>query len=271
MKHIKSIVFLAIMLLIYMPDMALSEGGSRAKKSELKLKENIDETERWKLYYETIGREGGWKKIKEKNGIKIYTRLTPVSPLKAFRGVMEIEADIDQLITFVSEPYAYPEYIYLCREAEVLKYQTDNDYYFRSIVVAPWPVKIRDSVTHTVWIKDPKTGKVIMDCIGVPELIPEQKGYIRVPMIFVTLYITPGENGIHEMVFEGVIEAGGWIPTFVGNYCIWWTPYKTLLNVKTKRPFERERYKNKKVKLLDSNPYIKMHLSEKASLPKAIE
>ncbi len=271
MKHIKLMVFLAIMGLICMPGAALSEGGVRAQDSQLKMAEDIDETERWKLYYEIVGGDEGWKLAKDKKGIKVYVRRTRVTPIKAFRGVMNIEADIDELIAFISDPYSYPEYVYLCLSAEVLKYKTENDYYFRSVCNPPWPVTVRDTVTHTVWRKDPETGATIMDCIGVPELIPEQKGIIRAPLVFMSVVVTPGKNGIHEIVFEGVSDGGGWVPVFVANFCSWWTPYKTLLNIKTKRPFEHERYKNKKVELLKANPYIKMSIAEKAILPKAIE
>ncbi len=184
---------------------------------------------------------------------------------------MSIKADFDELVAFIADPYAYPEYIYACRSAEVLQYQTDNDYYSRSIVKGIWPIAVRDSLTHTYWRKDPETSKVIMDCIGIPELIPEEKAYIRVPLVFMSVVATPGKNGIHEIVFEGVIEAGGWVPDWAANFCVWWVPYKSFLNVIHNRPFEHERYKNKKIALGIGNPYIKRSLSQKASLSKAIE
>jgi hypothetical protein len=271
MKHIKSMVFLAVMILICMPGTALSEGGARAKESKLKMAENIDETERWKLYYEVVGGDEGWKLVKDRKGVKVYSRLTHVSPTKAFRGIMNIKANLDELVAFIADPYAYPVYIYSVRAAEVLQYKTNNDYYFRSEVKVMWPIAMRDSVTHTYWRKDPETGKVIMDCIGIPELIPEKKGFIRVPLVFMSLVVKPGEDGIHEIVFEGVIEAGGWIPSWAENLCIWWVPYRSLLYVRNNRPFENERYQNKKIALGIGNPYIKSSLSEKASLPKAIE
>jgi hypothetical protein len=271
MKHIKSMVFLAVMVLICMPNAAFSEGGARAKDSKLKMAENIDETERWKLYYEVVGGDEGWELVKDKNGVKVYSRLTPVSPTKSFRGVMNIKADLDELVAFIADPYAYPEYIYSCRAAEVLKYQTNNDYYFRSEVKVMWPIAMRDSITHTYWRKDPETGKVIMDCIGIPELVPEKKGFIRVPLIFMSLNVTPGADGVHELVFEGVIEAGGLIPSWAENLCIWWVPYRSLSYVRKNRPFEHERYKNKKIAFGIDNPYIKNSISEKASVSRAVE
>jgi hypothetical protein len=59
--------FLALIVIICMPGAALSDGGARAKISELKIKENIDETERWKLYYETIGREKDKRKKRDQD------------------------------------------------------------------------------------------------------------------------------------------------------------------------------------------------------------
>ncbi len=259
------------MVLICMPGTVLSEEGVRAKDSKLKMAENIDETQRWKLYYEVVGGDDGWKLAKDRNGIKVYLRRIRITPIKSFKGVMNIEADFDELTAFLSDPYAHPEYVYLCRSAEVLKNKTDNDYYVRTVCKAPWPVAVRDMISHTVWRKDPETGAAIMDIIAVPELIPEQKGCIRVPLTFMSVVVTPGKNGIHEIAFEGVSDAGGWIPVFIANFCSWWTPYKTLLNIKTRRSFEHERYKNKKIELFSGNPYIKMSLSEKASLSKAIE
>jgi hypothetical protein len=272
-KYIKffSQTILAIIVLICIPSATLSDGGTRSKESKLRMKENIDETQRWKDYYEFIGGDEGWKLKKDKNGVKVYARQTPVSPLNAFKGVVNVKANFDDLVAFASDPYAYPEYIYLCTSAEVLKFQNENDTYLRSVNKAPWPVSVRDTITHTVWRKDPETGAVIMDCIGVPELIPEHKGYVRTPIVYMCVVITPKENGIHEIVFEGVVEPGGWIPDIIANFCVAWTPYKTLLNVKTKRPFEQEQYINKKIKFSDGNPYIKMSLSENVSLPKAVE
>jgi hypothetical protein len=117
---------------------------------------------------------------------------------------------------------------------------------------------VRDTVAHAILQKDQETGAAIMDILGIPELLPEQKGYVRAPLIFMRVSVTPGKNGIHEIAFEGVSEAGGWIPVFVANFVSWWTPYKTLLNIKTKRSFEHERYKNKKIELFNGNPYMNM-------------
>ncbi len=60
-------------------------------------------------------------------------RKTPVSPLNAFKGIVNVKADFDDLVAFASDPYAYPEYIYLCTSAEVLKFQNENDTYLHSV------------------------------------------------------------------------------------------------------------------------------------------
>ncbi len=222
--------------------------------SQYKMKENVDETARWKLFDEIMNNNDGWEKVEDKNGIQIYTRKTKVSPVKAFRGVTRVKADFLTMVAFLADGNSYPSYVYLCNSAEILKNKSDADLYLHSINKPP-VINKRDCVTHTVWHYDPDAKSARMDCIGVPELIPEIKKHVRVPLVFIRVAVTSKGTGMVEILFEGVCEPGGMIPNWVANFCIKQTPRETLGNIKEKRPFEK--YKGKTVSFIPSAPVKK--------------
>ncbi len=241
--HYKTLL-LSIILLLGIASIAIAQ-------KQNKMKENVDETTTWKLYREVMGGDAGWQKVEDKNGIQIYTRKTKVSPVKAFRGVTEFKADLQTMAAFLADGTTYPSYIYLCNSAEVLKNENDGDLYLHSINKPPF-IYTRDSVTHTLWTYDRKKNIAILDCIGVPGLIPEIEKSVRVPLIFIQVYLIPKENGIIKLTFEGVCEPGGLIPSWVANFCIKQTPRATLRNLIDKRPFEK--FNGKTVSFIPSTP-----------------
>ncbi len=204
----------------------------------------------WKLFHETMGDDNGWKLIEDENGVAIYTRKTSASDIKAFRGVTEVEADFNTMVAFLVDGNSYPSYVYLCNKAKILKQKDDSDFYLYSVNVPPWPVKKRDSVAHSRWHRNAETNEVIMECIGVPKLVPEKKGLVRIPLLFVRIVVTPKSKTHVGIIFEGVADPGGLIPDCVSNFCIKQSPRSTLRNIIDKRPFEK--YTGKKVSFLET-------------------
>jgi hypothetical protein len=253
MKQIK-ITFLPVFIaLLFMTSFAFS-------KTKLN---HTDETERWKLFDEIMGVDEGWKLEDDEKGIKVYTRMTRVSPIKAFKGVTQVKADFQTMVAFLADRNAYPSYVYLCDKVEILKQKSDADVYLHTISKPPWPVNQRDMVSHNLWFYKPEEKIAVMNCIAVPELIPEIDGHVRIPLAFIQVTVKAKENGMVEIVFEGVCQPGGWIPDWVANFCVTTTPFFTLTNIKDKRPFEK--FFGKTVSFLQSSSLTKKQKEDSAS------
>ncbi len=238
MRQIGCIILVTVFFLVSIPFTGFS-----AEKLNF-----VDETDKWEQLKVTIGDDKGWKKVEDKNGVKIYTRMTTVSPIKAFKGVADVKADFNTMIAFLADGNSYPSYVYLCNKAKILQQKDDSDLYLHSINKPPWPVKKRDTVSHTLWYYFPEKNMAYMDAIAVPKLIEKKKGHVRVPLVFIRVVVTDLKNGNVRISFEGVCEPGGLIPDWVANFCIKQTPRATLRNIIEKRPFEK--YKGKKVSFM---------------------
>ncbi len=186
-----------------------------------------------------LGGDEGWELKKDKNGIKVYIRKTDISPVKAFKAVMEIKADISAMTAFLMDIDDYPSWVEMCSDSKVIKQFSETEKYMYNKASFPWPVKDRDVVTYRKWFQDPETLAAQVDFIGSPDFIPPNEGVLRLPFLLGYYRLTQKENGNLEVIFESIAEAGGWIPAFVVNWTIVGMPYRTFTKFQEMAPFEK--------------------------------
>ncbi len=58
----------------------------------------VDTLESWEEWENIFLKTDGWKVGKNAKGIKTYTRPVEISPVDSFRGVTELETDMETLI-----------------------------------------------------------------------------------------------------------------------------------------------------------------------------
>jgi hypothetical protein len=196
-----------------------------------------DEGELWNSFDELMGVSDGWESKKEDDGIRVYLRDVHVSPIKSFRGVIEMETSLAALVAFLMDAEMAPEYVQVCERARILRRVSDAEVYMHSVNRPGWPVAPRDSIVHCKWSQDSKTLAVTERCVGVPDYLPEREGFVRVPLIMTLLTLTPRENGRVEVMLEAVAEAGGWLPNWLINTVLVDTPFSTLSRIRNTLPF----------------------------------
>ncbi len=213
-------------------------------------------SEDWEAFDRTIGGSEGWKLVKDKKGIKVYLRDVDISPIKSFKGVMEIEAKPSTLAAFFLDVDMYTEYVQLCSESKELKRISESEIYFYSVNKPPWPVKPRDSIVHSKWFQDPDTFNITGESIGIPDFVPRKKGYIRVPLLMYCVRISSNNNETANLEYEAIAEVGGWIPNWVVNFCLVDTPYTTLRKVRNLLPIILKKYKNQNISFMKKPPKL---------------
>ena len=62
-----------------------------------------------------------WKKIEEKNGIKVWKKETPKSSIVSFKGSVIIDSNIHKAFSVLYDPYHKKEFIQNSNEFELLK------------------------------------------------------------------------------------------------------------------------------------------------------
>jgi hypothetical protein len=90
--------------------------------------------------------ENEWKKEFDKNGVKIYTRNASGSSVKEYRGIVEVKAPIDKCVNHVQDLKKFSKIAYKTNYSEIIKKNSDAEWFMYCVVDFPWPYDDRDFV-----------------------------------------------------------------------------------------------------------------------------
>jgi hypothetical protein len=89
--------------------------------------------------------QDGWSLAKDSEGIKVYVRAVPGSPLREFRGEVQLEATPDSVVRVLRDADAFRKWMPDVVISELIK-ATDSEQFHYLDYKAPWPVSNRDGV-----------------------------------------------------------------------------------------------------------------------------
>src|SRR5436305_406504 len=116
-----------------------------------------------------------WVLQKNENGITVYTRHAEGSHLKEVKVVNVVESSLSGLVALLLDVKNYPNWIYACSQASVLKDINKLEQYQYQVTDVPWPVSDRDVASHFKIEQDLTTKIVSVTNIGKPEYIPPKQ------------------------------------------------------------------------------------------------
>lgn len=85
-----------------------------------------------------------WQLVKDEKGIKVYTRILEHSNYKEFRGVLDIQTSLDDLLAFINNESRCPDWQYRC-----IKRLNLSDGYIYKLSELPWPFSDRYTVMQS--------------------------------------------------------------------------------------------------------------------------
>jgi hypothetical protein len=173
-----------------------------------------------------------WDFIKEKDGIRVYTRKEEGKPLKYFKGVADIQAPVERFYNLIGNVKNVEWWDKNVKELKVLSYEMGKHSQYYLVYDSPWPVTDRDLCVDATITTDPVTGVRIVNSVPLPGLVPERPEYVRIREYWQRWTITPKENGYVHVVLEGYVNPGGSIPDWVYNMVVTETPLKIIRGIK---------------------------------------
>lgn len=177
--------------------------------------------------------ETKWNLVKDKQGIKVYTRKVKGIDFKAFRGVTTVETSLASLVALVTDVKAAPTWLANCTRCELLQQINARETLTCAFSKSPaWPVKHRDMVTHNVWVRDDDTSMITLRQTAKPDHIPAKKNVVRIKRLECLWQFTPKPDGIVEIVYQSVSDPGGSIPQWLVNSSVVSQPYQTLQKIR---------------------------------------
>ena len=165
--------------------------------------------------------------------LKIFTCPLPSSDFLSFVAVATIDAPQHAVLSLLYDVDVATEWVWKTREMRVLQeLSNDEGRIVYQLVSAPWPVSDREIITRSQGYMNPETSEIFIKLECVPDFLPKNEKYVRVPELEGAWNIVPLSEKQCRVVFRLHIEPGGEIPSWLANIAVIDTPYHTLVNLR---------------------------------------
>lgn len=177
--------------------------------------------------------EATWALAKEADGIKVYVREAEGSPLKEFRGEVELPATPDRIVQVLKDAAAFRKWMPDVVVSDLLK-SSDREQFHYLVNSAPWPVSSRDGVYHFTYSRAPEgtAPAITVRVEAVPSYLPAREGKVRVPKAEGQWTLSPTKTGV-SVSYQMLAEPGGSIPAWMANQAVVDSPFKTLKGLRS--------------------------------------
>ena len=121
-----------------------------------------------------------WDFIKEKEGIKIYTRKEAGKQLKSYKGVADIKAPAEKVFALIEDVNNTDWWDKNFNQIRVLLYEKNKRAQYYLVYNLPWPVIDRDLCVDVRVTIDQVSGVRRITAIPLNGAYPEHKDMIRI-------------------------------------------------------------------------------------------
>ncbi|MCX6304689.1 MAG: START domain-containing protein [Bacteroidetes bacterium] len=173
-----------------------------------------------------------WTFVKEKDGIRIYTKKEPGSSIKSFKGVADIHAPAEKVYNLIGNVKNLDWWDKNLKQIKVLYYEKEKRSQYYLVYDSPWPVTDRDLCVDATINTDPVTGIRTIRAVPLLNVVPENPACVRIKDYKQSWVLEPTGKDVVHVVLEGYVDPGGNVPDWIYNMVITDTPLKIIRGVK---------------------------------------
>ncbi len=175
-----------------------------------------------------------WNFAKEKEDIKLFTRIEAGKSLKSYRGVTSINAPVEKIFAVMEDVNNTDWWDKNLTQIKVLIYEKDKRAQYYLVYDLPAPVTDRDLCVDVTITIDKVTGERKLDAVALNGVIPERNDLIRIKDYRQTWTIKPAGKEMTQVTLEGYIDPAGTLPDWIYNMLIIKTPIKAIVGLREK-------------------------------------
>jgi len=185
-----------------------------------------------------------WTLERDENGIKVYLKEFWAEKIKAFRGVVTINASVDSLLAVITDIDACPDWVQHCQNPLMLERINFSECYHYLIHNLPFPVVNREFILYTKISRDPASGAITVDSVSRPDYCLQQQtpdcqfikhsSLVRVRHSHGSYLLEPVKKRITKFTWTQHTNPGGNLPAWLVNQMIREVPYLTLQSLRKK-------------------------------------
>lgn len=172
-----------------------------------------------------------WEKVKEAEGISVYTKNVEGSDFKAFKSTTVLKAELASFVALILDVQALENWGYKLKRTELLKSSGDTLRIYFAEVKAPFPYSNRYGIYRNSFNWNASESKLRIAI----ELL-EDYSYNDEGLVLITgkgyWEATVLPSGELSLVFEMHVNPGKGIPGWLSNLFADETPFETMRSLK---------------------------------------
>jgi len=178
-------------------------------------------------------KEAPWEQFDEDEGIAVFRREVPGSPIIALRGEGVIDAPILRVTSVLVDTSRSAEWIDRLAEVKVVRKLSDDEHIHWTHVTTPVVLKDRDFVYDIKLELDPANKKVMLNYHSVYDSGAPKTDYVRGEFKFGTFTLTSIDGGKKTRVLAEVLaDPKGSVAKWIVNLVQKSWPHKTIASLR---------------------------------------
>ena len=138
---------------------------------------------------------------------------------------MIVRADIARIRSLQEDVQGSCAWIHQCKEQQLIRRDGAKNW-MHTYFSPPWPVTARDSLIEVT--TEEREGIVVRHLKGVPELLPEEKGFVRVARVDGYWKLEQLDGQQVKVTYQLHSDPGGSVPSWLANSFVIDAPFNTL-------------------------------------------
>lgn len=201
---------------------------------------------RWLILFPLITITGcatytDWTLTSNRDGVPVYLQEFPGSDIPQFRASVTIRASRNDVVSALTDFTSYPDWVYQCERAEVIKLAGYTQAYIYQVTRLPL-VRDRDMIMHGTLSLQQKQNRVTIELNTEPDYCREEtsplcteinaSNLVRVKVASGRFSITQLDDEHVRVDWQQHMEPGGWLPDWITRMMLDDVPRKSLSNLK---------------------------------------
>ena len=168
-----------------------------------------------------------WKFVKEKDGVKLFTRDEKGMNLKFFKGVAEINQSTEKIYALLEDVNHNEWWDANLKQIKVLQYEKNKRSQLYMVYTMPWPFKSRDLSVNMTFTINQTTGEYKVTSVPLSGVSPENKDLVRIKDYRQVWTLKP-ENNKTYLELEFYVDPVENIPNWLLNMILIDTPISSI-------------------------------------------
>ncbi|QHJ07855.1 START domain-containing protein [Hymenobacter busanensis] len=184
-----------------------------------------------------------WRLETDKEGIKVYSRVSDDSRFKEIKVHCEMPGTLSQLVAMYSDVDQYPYVISNTKSARLLRRVSETELFYYLETQMPTPVANRDVAMRLQFSYDAASQQLLISTTHAAGLVPPQPGRVRVPYWSGLWTVRPLTPNRLQVDYTFRVDPGGELPTWLVNMVAPVAPYRSF--VQLRRALQLPRYQGR--------------------------